>query len=180
MEVDKEEQVVVDILSRLREMIKTTAFAKPETEEQMTAVTEELRTVTENYLNFIYDTNALNRKLMADIDSMQEALREERARSNALEKKLLYYNVSHPSANINRRHFGLYMYAVNDRDATDAEWKAFTETFVFDNLPFTTAVYKWIDTNVAPAQPTLLVLPLSSPKSRSLSPKSRSLSPNPR
>jgi predicted Zn-dependent peptidase len=155
MNVDKEERVVVDILSRLREMIKMTAFAEPETEEQITVVTEELRTVTANYLNFIYDTNALNRKLMADLDVMQQALQEERARSNALEKKLLYYNVSHPSANINRRHFGLYIYAVHDRDATEAEWKEFTETFVFDNLPFTTAVYKWIDTHVKAIPPSL-------------------------
>ena len=153
--MDKEERVVVDILSRLREMIKMTAFAEPETEEQITVVTEELRTVTANYLNFIYDTNALNRKLMADLDVMQQALQEERARSNALEKKLLYYNVSHPSANINRRHFGLYIYAVHDRDATEAEWKEFTETFVFDNLPFTTAVYKWIDTHVKAIPPSL-------------------------
>jgi hypothetical protein len=166
MNVDKEERVVVDILSRVREMIKLTAFAKPETEEQMAVVTEELSTVTANYLNFIYDTNALNRKLMADMNTMQEALQEERARSAALEKKLLYYNVSHPSANINRRHFGLYMYAVHDRDATEEEWKRFTETFVFDNLPFTTAVYKWIDTHVPQAQPTSLVLPLSSPTPR--------------
>ena len=155
MNVDKEERVVVDILSRLREMIKMTAFAEPETEEQITVVTEELRTVTANYLNFIYDTNALNRKLMADMNVMQQALQEERARSNALEKKLLYYNVSHPSANINRRHFGLYIYAVHDRDATEAEWKEFTETFVFDNLPFTTAVYKWIDTHVKAIPPSL-------------------------
>jgi vacuolar-type H+-ATPase subunit I/STV1 len=155
MDVDNEERVVVDILSRLREMIKMTAFAEPETEEQITVVTEELRTVTANYLNFIYDTNALNRKLMADMNTMQQALQEERARSNALEKKLLYYNVSHPSANINRRHFGLYIYAVHDRDATEAEWKEFTETFVFDNLPFTTAVYKWIDTHVKAIPPSL-------------------------
>jgi len=155
MDVDNEERVVVDILSRLREMIKMTAFAEPETEEQITVVTEELRTVTANYLNFIYDTNALNRKLMADMNVMQQALQEERARSNALEKKLLYYNVSHPSANINRRHFGLYIYAVHDRDATEAEWKEFTETFVFDNLPFTTAVYKWIDTHVKAIPPSL-------------------------
>lgn len=145
MDVDKEERVVVDILTRLRDMIKKTTFDTPETEGQVEAVTEELREVTDTYLDFIYDTNALNRMLLNDITTLKEVLKTERARTDALEKKLLQYNISHPAANISRRQFSLYMQAVNERDATDAEWAAFIDTFIYDSVPFTRAVYRWID-----------------------------------
>jgi hypothetical protein len=41
------------------------------------------------------------------------------------------------------------MQAVSERVATDAEWEAFIDTFVYDSVPFTRAVYKWIDANVS-------------------------------
>jgi hypothetical protein len=163
MATDKD---ILGMLQRIRDAAKNVSFIAPagksEAECEQILVTDEMRLLTEDYLAMIYETNALNRKLMADINSLKKELHEERAATATLEKKLIEYNTHHPSATINRRMFSLYVQSVHDRDATEAEWHDFAENFHYNSLQFNSAIYKWIDTRIEAVKLTE-ALPMTPP-----------------
>ena len=147
------EKDILGMLQRIRDAAKNVSFIAPagksEADCQQILVTDEMRLLTEDYLAMIYETNTLNRKLLADINNLKKELHEERAATATLERKLVDYNTHHPSATINKRMFSLYVQSVHDRDATEAEWQDFAENFYYNSLQFNSAIYKWIDTRIA-------------------------------
>ena len=160
------EKEILGMLQRIRDAAKNVSFVAPagksEADCEQILVTDEMRLLTEDYLAMIYETNALNRKLIADINNLKKELHEERAATATLEKKLIEYNTHHPSATINRRMFSLYVQSVHDRDATEAEWDDFTENFHYNSLQFNSAIYKWIDTRIEAVKLTE-ALPMTPP-----------------
>ena len=146
------EKDILGMLQRIRDTAKNVSFIAPagksEAECEQILVTDEMRLLTEDYLAMIYETNALNRKLLADINDLKKELHEERAATASLERKLVEYNTHHPSATINKRMFSLYVQSVHERDATEAEWLDFAENFHYNSLQFNSAIYKWIDTRI--------------------------------
>lgn len=164
MAQENAEKDLRSMLQRIRDVAKNIQITPPPgqtiDEYETTLVNEELRVATENYSAMLHDMNALIRKQQADIETLKTELHEERAVTNKLEKKLLEYNMYHPSAPINRRMFSLYVHTVHNREATNEEWEEFVETFSY-NMSFTNAIYNWIDSHINEIKLTVIPLPMS-------------------
>ena len=101
-----------------------------------------------DYLQVLKETNVHVKKLVADIEILNQELRKERELRSMVESTLQKYKET-ASANISRYLFNTYMLASKDREATQAEWLAFIQNFKFsEELKLHSEIYLWIDTNV--------------------------------
>lgn len=85
------------------------------------------------------ENNNCIKKLLGDIERLQNELRDERKKVNLLENELL--------GTFGFRWFNSFVKVTLDRDALPKEWNKFLHEFI-NGFEFSKIVYKWIETNL--------------------------------
>ena len=103
------------------------------------AILQNVIDLSQEYVREMSEHNKCIKKLLADINVLQEKIRAERAKCALLENQLL--------ETIGVRTFNSFVKVCKNRECTQEEWSKFYADILTGKM-FNDIVYKWVENNI--------------------------------